>query len=115
MSQTQVTEELIKQLKAEHTSAELHHLDLDIDGETFELVAKTPSPGEFDRWRANRTSEDPGVKAGANKLLVASCLVWPEKNAWVAMLQRKPGLADTFAGELAEVSGIARGARRKKL
>ncbi len=115
MSQTQITEDLIKSLKAEHSSSELHHLELDIDGDLFEVVAKTPSAGEFDRWRANRMGEDPGIKAGANKLLVSSCLVWPEKSVWAAMLGRKPGLADTFAGELAEVSGIARGARRKKL
>lgn len=115
MSTTKVTENLITELKAKHHAHELNHCSIELDGELFEIVARTPTSGDYNRFRDQRMSEDPGMKAGANRVLVASSLVWPEPAEWGAMLERKPGLADNFAGELVEAAGAARGARRKKL
>lgn len=115
MTNPTVTDELIKELKTRHPGVELNHLACEIDGETFEIIARTPTPGDYNRWREHRTSEDPALKSAANRLVVASSRMWPSPEEWGEMLARKPGLADTFAGELAEAAGIARGARRKKL
>ncbi len=109
-----VTDDLITQLKRANPSVELNHLSMDVGGELFEMIAKTPG-GEYDRWNEQRQSEDPQIKAGRNKVLLASCRVWPEPGEYLEMIARKPGLADSWAGELLEAAGMGRSAKRKKL
>src|ERR1700739_346358 len=91
-SKSAITDELILKLKDAAQGAELNHLQVDLEDDLYEIVAKTPRPGDYKRWRMQRGSDDMAERGGTNALLVASCIVWPARDQWGAMATRKPGL-----------------------
>lgn len=115
MEGSAVTPALIEQLKRDNPDAELNHLSARIDGELFEMIARTPSGGEYDRFREQRSSDEPALKVGASKALLSNVRMWPEPAEYAALIKAKPGLVETFIGEVMEAAGISRAVTRKKL
>lgn len=106
----EITAETIEKLKAAHpgvTLEKLVHPTLDAD-----VMARPPTEGEWKHFQAQR--QDDQQKVGANKQLALACIVYPDRDALKKMLAEHPGLADSWAGELVEMAGVARGMRREK-
>ncbi len=78
------------------------------------MVVKSPEL-EFDRWDLERKDDDAGIRMHADRNFVTSVTVYPDRAEVTKILKMLPGLARTFAGELAQMSGISRTATRKKL
>jgi hypothetical protein len=107
-----ITEEQLAKTKAEHPGVELHLLsNPDTDDQ---IICKGPNEGEWKRFKEKSGTTVPEQLAAA-RTLVVSCLVYPSKEDFVALVQQRPGLPETFAGELTEIAGISRKATHRKL
>jgi hypothetical protein len=71
-------------------------------GETVVVVA--PSRPIWKRFRTVVASDDKRRPEGLEQLL-RDCLVYPDQKALTAILDRKPGLSETFAAEVCELAG----------
>ena len=101
-----MTEANIEQLKQQH--GELH--ELSHAGET--VIVKAPNRATWKRFRAQVIDESKRVVALEE--LVRSCVVHPEKAELEVMLDRKPGLVETFGKALGELAGAGDGQAEKK-
>jgi hypothetical protein len=98
-----MTDEQIAKLKQAHPDAELSLIKDDNSG--AEVVVKTPSEPEWRRFRS--MSSDENQRAMALRVLVIACVVQPPPDAFAEMLERKPGLAETFGSKLVEIAGVS--------
>lgn len=106
-----ITDEQIAKLKADNPGAELHLLTND---ETeAEVVVKTPSEPEWRRFRS--MSSDDSQRAMALRSLVLACVVRPPMEEFAEMLERKPGLAETFGSKLVDIAGVSMATTVRKL
>ncbi len=106
-----ISQEVIDQLKAANAGTSLHLLEVEED----EAIFRMPTPGE---WRRFMTiSSDRSQQATAGGVLAHDCRVYPSPELFDAMLNRRPGLADSFGNKLCEVAGLVKGSevRAKKL
>ena len=106
-----MTDEQIAKLKQAHPDAELSHIKDDNTG--AEVVVKTPNDGEWRRFRS--MSSDDAQRANALRTLVIACVVHPAPAEFMAMLERKPGLAETFGNKLVEIAGVSLATTVRKL
>ena len=98
---------VIEELKAKHGEIyRLEHLG-------HEVVVRLPSSPEWLRFKEMQADEGRRSKAPAQ--LVRDTCVFPDAQSLEVMLNKYPGLADTFAGEVAEVAGLSKKAQREKL
>ncbi len=102
-----IDDKLIERLKAEH--GEVHLLEHD----GIEVVVKPAVRPEWKRF--NEMRGDPARKVGAAEQLLRDCCVFPDAAGLAAILARKPGLAETFGGECAEISGLTNKVTSRKL
>lgn len=102
-----MTEDEIKKLKAEHGDL----TQLDHAGES--VIVKSPNRATWKRFRAQ--AQDEGKRIIAMEELVRACVVHPDRAGLEAMLDRKPGLVETFGKELAELAGASDKAEKKAL
>jgi hypothetical protein len=70
-------------------------------GET--VVVTTPTRVKWRRFK-DAISDD-RKKSIAFEILLRDCVVYPDAVGLEAMLERKPGLAETFGAECAELAG----------
>jgi hypothetical protein len=106
-----ITEDKIATLKVENPGFELHLLTND-DTEA-QVVVKTPSEGEWRRFRS--MSSDDAQRAMALRALVLGCVVYPTMPEFAAMLDRRPGLAETFGSKLVDIAGVSMATTVRKL
>ena len=66
---------------------------------------RVPSRAVWKRYRAEASSADPSVKSAAFGPLVFASCVYPSEAELEAMLDRRPGLLETFGGELIDHAG----------
>lgn len=76
------------------------------------IVARAPGRAVWKKFRATLTTDR---KADALELLVRDCVVHPTGAEFEAMLDERPGLAETFGNELADIAGAGDEAERQKL
>jgi hypothetical protein len=104
---------LIEELKAKHPADELHRL-----GGTKEIVVvKCPSAPLWEAMQdkvLDAKSTQPQRRAAAHNLLI-SCVVFPSAEKVAELLERKPGLLQTFTNQLSEIAGVDNEARSEKL
>jgi hypothetical protein len=106
-----ITEEKLAEIKAANAGVTLHLLtNSDTDDQ---IVCRGPSDGEYKRYRA--ASGGALERIAAQKALVQACLVFPPAEEWAALLAEKPGLAETFTGELMQIGGVSATASHRKL
>lgn len=78
-----------------------------------ELVLKAPGRDLWTKFK--RTSQEPARRAQALEHLVTDCIVHPERDAVVSLIDRRPGLVDTVGEKLAELAGLDERASLEKL
>ena len=66
---------------------------------------RVPSRAAWKRYRAEASSQDPSVKSAAFGPLVFSSCVYPSGAELEAMIERRPGLLETFGGDLIDHAG----------
>lgn len=97
----------IEALKAQH--GDIHELT----AAGVSVIVKAPSRGAWKRFRTSAQNERNRANAVGNLLL--DCLVWPDHQTFEQILEKQPGLEDTFAAEVVEIAGAAEATTRKKL
>lgn len=102
------TDEIIQKLKAEHGD-DLYILEAC----GHEVVVRAPSRPEWKRFRAAQA--DPAKRIDAQEQLLRGCCVAPGSGDLSALLEKRPGLAETFGIELTEIAGLAEKATSRKL
>jgi hypothetical protein len=104
---------LLAELRQKHPDAELHRLG----GTTELVVVKTPSAEAWDAMQdrvLDPKTTSAGKRAAAHNLLV-SCLVHPDRGSFTALLDKRPGLLQTFANQLSGIAGVDNDAVPEKL
>lgn len=110
-----MTEELKNQIQSKHPTAKLSVVTLpatDFDGEV-EIVIKRPSRGEYKRFRSMLF--DDGLKQDALETLARNCVAYPEPEGFSALLEERPGIAETIGGKLVDLAGLEKTVAAKKL
>jgi len=102
-----IDEATLQKLKAEHGDG-LYLLEAG----DYSIVARAPGRQIWKKFRATLTTDR---KAESLELLVRDCLVHPAGAEFEAMLEERPGLAETFGNELADIAGAGDEAERRKL
>lgn len=102
-----LSEDVIEKLKAEH--GELTQLTHGPD----EVIVRTPNRAQWKRFRAQIGNEK--RRDDALELLLRDCVVHPEKADFDAMLDRRPGLAETFGAQVVELAGAVKEPEKKAL
>ena len=72
------------------------------------LAFRRATPAEWHRHRSEMLTNDPAVKANAYQSIVIPCCIYPDRAAFLAMVQERPGLIEMCGGELSEFSGAER-------
>lgn len=85
---------------------------LDNSDECVILVRK-PSRAAYDQYRSNLFDEDRRRFAFQNLLL--ECVVYPDRGQMDEVLDKLPGLCETFGPECAKLAGNTRAVEVKKL
>jgi hypothetical protein len=102
----------LAEIKAHNPDVTLHVLtNPDTDDQ---IVCKGPPDGEYKRFKAT-AGGSALERIAACRAMVMACLVYPPPEEWAALLAEKPGLAETFAGELNEIMGVSQRATHRKL
>jgi hypothetical protein len=105
-----ITDEQLEQVKAANPGKTLHVLDARPEHDD-EIVVTVPTAGIWNIWQQKIVEKD--ISAG--RVLVEACCVFPARKDLLAMLDAKPGLANTWSAELQMIGGIAKGDHRRKL
>jgi hypothetical protein len=79
------------------------------------IAFRRPNPGEWHRYRSESLTNDPQVKANAFQSIVIPCCVYPDRAAFMAMVQDRPGLVELCGGELVEFAGAERAKKVERL
>jgi hypothetical protein len=97
----------LEKLKSEHGA--LH--EISHDGES--VIVKSPNRATWKRFRAQ--AQDDGKRIIAMEELVRACVVHPERGELEGLLDRRPGLVETFGKALADLAGASDKAEKKAL
>jgi hypothetical protein len=97
----------LEALKAQH--GELFVIETD-DGEA--LAFRRPTRAEYKRFKANALDEQ--KRMDADEQLVRAVTIYPDAEGFAALLDRKPALATSMAGEVLKVAGAVQGLEAKK-
>jgi hypothetical protein len=98
----------LEALKAKHLGAEL----IELKSKSATVIAKV-TKAEVDLFRELSTS--PATKSKAMERFVRACIVSPSPDEVVAILFKKPGLAEKWGDELLDEAGAGEEVERKKL
>jgi hypothetical protein len=96
----------LAELKAKH--GDVLHLETDLG----DVVFKVATPELWQRFIDEVSDEDQRPRAMAP--LVYGCRVYPEKEEFDRILQRRPGLTQTLGNQLSAFCGLEKAAARKK-
>jgi hypothetical protein len=97
----------VDEVKAKHGEAFL------LEAADEAVVAVRPSREVWKRFRLEIL--DDNKQGGAMENLVRSCVVLPDKAQFDALLNKKPGLAESFGKLIAELAGSGGTATKKAL
>jgi hypothetical protein len=97
----------IEDLKSQHGDIHL------LTSRDHEVIVRVPKEVEYKRFRAQ--SNDPNKRDIATEALVKAVVVWPEADAFTAMLKAHPALCEEFAEPVLELVGLVGEAIAKKL
>lgn len=106
-----IDQSTLDRIRSEHTG-DLFHLP-DPDDEQGGIVVRLPTRAEWARFQS-QLGDDKRISK-AMEQFVRDCLVYPDKPAFEAMLDARPGLASTWGKTLGEKAGAGREIEAKKL
>lgn len=99
-----------EELKAQFPRMEVH--DGGTDEEPLEVAFRPPSQEEWRRWKVEVSNES--GRAMATETLVTNCVICPNRQEYVELLKRFPGLTETFADAVLGLAGVRKGGSKKK-
>jgi hypothetical protein len=105
-----ITDEKITELKAAHPGRDLYLISQPAAGE---LVIKVPTLDEYQRFLDELNDAD--TKAHAARVLVFTAVVHPPAAEFRQLVERKPGIINPIADEIAVQAGLKAVTERKKL
>ena len=108
-----ITAELFQQFNAQHDGrCEV----LSIGNDETDVIVRPPSGVEYDRFKveASKAADRPEIGLNAMKILTRACVVYPDKDAFTALMEKYPALADSYANELLQMAGASQTVTRKK-
>lgn len=103
------TQQEIESIRSANLDREIVEISL---GEDV-FLATTPSYPQWRRFMKERM--DDAKKSTALVTLAQDCLLWPTREAWGAMLNRRPMLGEVIGGKIVEACGGDAEAQLKKL
>jgi hypothetical protein len=78
-----------------------------------QIAVRAPSKSQWRRFRSAAMSEVQEKKEMAEELLVLDCLVFPERDDLLALIEKRPGCVITFAAGVVELAGFGGTAEKK--
>ena len=83
-------------------------LEIDVLGDVFDVVVRTPSRQEWKAFKALRANSDENKAAAANEQLLLNCTMFPDPktNDYNALFDRYPGVIDTLWTQVAQMAGM---------
>lgn len=102
--------DVIERVKKEHPGSELRQFSTSEGA----VICKAPSRAEFKRFRT-MWNDGGQQRAQAFETLLYGCAVYPDRKGLADLLDRRPGLAETFGSSLASWAGLGEEAVEKKL
>lgn len=107
-----ITQEQLDEIKAANAGLDLHVIENPITGD--QLVCKSPGV-EWTRYMAEQEGKPYPARLTAGKVCITMCAVHPPRADVERMLAERPGLVQTFIGELGEIAGATNKASHRKL
>lgn len=98
----------LEELKREHGD-DLHVLT----AAGYTVVAKVPTRAQFKRYTAT-LAKDRTMLDEAHYALALDCVVYPSRDEWAALADKRPGLPTTFGSELMKLAGLVDAVEAKK-
>lgn len=106
-----ITKEIFDKVKAANPDV-ADTLEVLSHPDGFEIIVKAPPEVVYQRFTNERS--DPTTRHVGFRNFVVACTVYPDNTELLPLLKSRPGLCDSFAGELAEMAGVSRAVQRKK-
>jgi hypothetical protein len=106
--QARARQELIAKLKAEH-GGDIYEFSQD----GIVVYFRAAKRAEYARFK-DRVAEKTNRMLAIDELVI-SCVVHPAQEAFEAILEKRPALADVLSEEILTIAGAVRGAEVKKL
>lgn len=100
-------EATIEALKTKH--GEIY--EISACGET--VIVRKPPKAAYNKYRTYLFDDE--RRHTAMEALLTDCVIYPDKESLFAMLDRLPGLAETFGSECARLAGNTKQVEVKKL
>lgn len=91
----------LAELKAQHPEGKA--LSVEVRGHGIEVFIRPPARAEYRRFRT--AAFDERKRADSGETLVRSVIVYPDATALDAMLEKFPGLVETFLERVLELAG----------
>lgn len=104
----EIPQEALDQAKATH--GEVFRLDHD----EASVLVRPPKRAEYRKFKATILGNQ-AAAADALETLLREVVVYPAPEAFDAMLDRWPGLSETFGQKVLEIAGVSEQATLKKL
>lgn len=79
-----------------------------------QIAVRAPSKPQWKRFRAGAQSEVADKREAAEEMLVLECLVFPSKEDFQRLLERRPGSILTFVNGVARLAGYGGTAEKKE-
>jgi hypothetical protein len=103
------TDEQIAALKAANKEVQLHLVSACDE----DFIVRAPNRTEWQSFKA--AAQDPARKRVAPENFAKACAISPDASALDTLFETMPGLAETMAGELAEIAGVDQKASHRRL
>jgi hypothetical protein len=87
----------------------------DDEGEGPTIALRRPNSAEWSRFRSEQSSKDPRVVANALQPLVVSCVIYPTRETFLAMVERQPALIENIGNELVVYAGLEKAKKVRRL
>jgi len=87
----------------------------DDDGEGPTIAMRRPNSAEWARFRSEQSSKDPRVVANALQPLVVSCVFYPSRAIFLAMVEKQPALIENLGNDLVIYAGLEKAKKVRRL